>query len=265
MNLEFLKKEKIPTLNEPLLIVGLPGIANVGKIAVDFIVEELKAPCCYELYSYAFPHAVYVNENNLIESPSIRLHYYQQKNNKNKQKKQDILFLCGDVQPIHEEACYEFTAKILDVFCEMKGKEILTLGGIGLQDLPKKPKVYCTGNTQALVDRFVSQTKVSTELFGVVGPILGVSGVMLGLSQRRNIPACTLLAETLAHPLYTGMSGAKEIVAVLNTKLALGLDLKKLEKEIRAIDRALLKTATELSEVGGQTPQGKQQPLSYIG
>ena len=29
-------------LNNPVLIEGLPGIGNVGKIAADFIVEELK-------------------------------------------------------------------------------------------------------------------------------------------------------------------------------------------------------------------------------
>ena len=33
----------IPKLNNPLFIEGLPGIGNVGKIAVDFLVEELKA------------------------------------------------------------------------------------------------------------------------------------------------------------------------------------------------------------------------------
>ena len=30
-------------LTKPVFIEGLPGIANVGKIAVDFLVEELKA------------------------------------------------------------------------------------------------------------------------------------------------------------------------------------------------------------------------------
>lgn len=29
-----------PKLNSPILIEGLPGIGNVGKIAADFLVEE---------------------------------------------------------------------------------------------------------------------------------------------------------------------------------------------------------------------------------
>ena len=36
------EKKKV-TLRNPLLIEGLPGIANVGKIAVDFLIEEFKA------------------------------------------------------------------------------------------------------------------------------------------------------------------------------------------------------------------------------
>ncbi len=34
---------KKPKLNNPILIEGLPGIGNVGKVAVDFLIEELKA------------------------------------------------------------------------------------------------------------------------------------------------------------------------------------------------------------------------------
>ena len=37
------KTGKVPKLNKPVLIEGLPGIGNVGKVSVDFVVEELKA------------------------------------------------------------------------------------------------------------------------------------------------------------------------------------------------------------------------------
>ena len=30
-------------LNKPILIVGMPGIGNVGKIAADLMVDQLKA------------------------------------------------------------------------------------------------------------------------------------------------------------------------------------------------------------------------------
>ena len=42
---------KKPNLKNPVLIEGLPGIGNVGKIVVDFMVDELKAQKVYEIYS----------------------------------------------------------------------------------------------------------------------------------------------------------------------------------------------------------------------
>ena len=34
---------KKPKLNNPIFVEGLPGIGNVGKVAVDFLIDELKA------------------------------------------------------------------------------------------------------------------------------------------------------------------------------------------------------------------------------
>ena len=63
---------KKQVLKNPILIVGLPGIGNVGKVSVDFMIDELKAKKVYELFSYSFPHSVFVNEDNLVELPSIK-------------------------------------------------------------------------------------------------------------------------------------------------------------------------------------------------
>jgi hypothetical protein len=57
--------KKIPKLKNPILIEGLPGIGNVGKVAVDFIIDELKAKKLYDIFSYTFPHSVFVNEKSL--------------------------------------------------------------------------------------------------------------------------------------------------------------------------------------------------------
>src|SRR3989339_725374 len=88
---------KIPKLNNPLFIEGLPGIGNVGKVAVDFLIDEIRAKKLYEITSYTFPHSVFVNENNLVDLPIVEV-FYKQFNG----KRQDLLLLGGDVQPIDE-------------------------------------------------------------------------------------------------------------------------------------------------------------------
>ena len=254
---------KAPKLNNPVFIEGLPGIGNVGKVAVDFLIDELKAKKLYEITSYTFPHSVFVNEDNLVELPIVEVFYKQSAN------KRDILLLGGDVQPIDEVSSYEFSENVLNLIEKFGCKEIITLGGIGLADIPKKPKVYCTGNSKKIIDRYKDEA-ISNNLFGVVGPIVGVSGLLLGLSSRRKMEAISFLAETYGHPMYLGIKGAKEILKVLNKKLKLSLDINKLDKEIKDIESEIMKKTEQLSEVSKQIAIKKLQKklgrdVDYIG
>ncbi|MBI3026479.1 PAC2 family protein [Candidatus Woesearchaeota archaeon] len=255
---------KMPKLNKPVFIEGLPGIGNVGKVAVDFLIDELKAKKLYEITSYTFPHSVFVNEDNLVELPIVEVFYKEFGG-----KKIDLLLLGGDVQPIDEVSCYEFSEKILDVVGKFSGREVITLGGIGLAEIPKKPKVYCTGNSKKIIDKYKSDL-VSNKLYGVVGPIVGVSGLLLGLAARRNIEAISFLAETYGHPMYLGIKGAKEILKVLDKNLKLNIDINKLDKEIKDIEEEIMKKTEQLSEVSKQIAIKKLQKklgkdVDYIG
>ena len=225
---------KKPDLRNPLFTEALPGIGTLGKVAVDFIIDELNAKKLYEITSHTFPHSVFVNEKNLVELPKIEVFYKKFKRGR------DLLLLGGDVQPIDEVSSYEFSEKILDMVADFHGKEIITLGGIGLGDIPKKPKVYCTGNSKKIIDKYKSKI-VHDDLYGIVGPIVGVSGLLLGLATRRNMDAVSLLAETYGHPMYLGVKGAKEILMVLNEKLRLGISVDKLEEEIKVMEKEIVK------------------------
>ena len=72
--------EKKPKLKNPICIVGLPGIGNIGRIAVGYMVHELKAKKFAELYSpYFFPF-VMIN-NNMIHTLRNEFYYYKGKKN----------------------------------------------------------------------------------------------------------------------------------------------------------------------------------------
>lgn len=230
MNWEF-KQLSNPKIKNPILIEGLPGMGNVGKIAVDFMIDNLNAKKLFEISSYNFPHCVFVNEQNLIELPTIDVYY---KNIKNK----TLLLLSGDIQPLNEQACYEFCHGVLDTFEKKNVKEIITLGGIALPRIPISPKIYCTGNSKDIINKYKSP-KINPNIHGVVGPIIGVSGLLAGLAGKRKIPAISLLAETFGHPNYLGMRGAREIIKVLNKKFNLKLNLEELNNEINEIEDGL--------------------------
>ncbi|MEM4268367.1 MAG: PAC2 family protein [Candidatus Woesearchaeota archaeon] len=266
MSWRFESVAKAPILKRPILIEGLPGIGNVGKIAADFIVEKISAKKIYVISSYTLPHSVFVKEDNLIEMPCIEVYYKKYGD----PKRNDLLFLTGDVQPIDEVSCYEFCDNILDMFERFNGSEVVTLGGIGLQNVPKTPRVYCTGNSKDIVQKYIEGTDATNRIYGVVGPIVGVSGLLLGLAKKRDIKAVSLLAETVGHPMYLGIKGAREILRVLNLKLNLDIDLAEMDKEIKGIESEIIKRTKELNQISKETAlkkiEGKfGKDVVYIG
>ena len=162
-------------------------------------------------------------------------------------KKQDILLLTGDVQPLDEKDCYDFCEKLIDLCEEYKCKNLITLGGIGLPRIPKKIKTYVTGSDKKYIKEFVSKN-LNDQIFGVVGPIVGVTGLLIGLGSKRKMKGVSLLAQTYGHPNYLGIKGSKALLDILNKKLILGLDLKKLDKEIKELEKEIEDEDVEIVE-----------------
>lgn len=243
-------------ISNPVLIAGLPGIGNVGKIAVDFLVDNLNAKKVYDIFSYSFPNSVFVREDNLVELISISIYH-------RKVGSKDLLFLVGDVQPTDEFASYEFCEGLLKVLKSMKCSQIVTIGGIGLADVPKSPKVYATANSKKILDFYKKGTKIQKNIYGIVGPIIGVSGLLLGMGKKEGMEAVCLLSETFGHPMYLGVKGAREILIILSKKLGIKIDFDKMDTEIKDMESELLKRVTELEDITKNKSTGDK--IRYIG
>lgn len=221
------KNKKIEIKN-PILIEGLPGIANVGKIIADYLIEQLKAKKIMNIFSYDLPNSVFVNEKNMVELPKIEMYHKKIRN-------QDYLFLAGDVQPANEQGSYTFCEAILDEMEKLGCKEIITLGGIGLPEVPEKPNVFCTGNDKEIINKF-KKKGAKTNIYGIVGPIIGVSGLLVGMSEKRKIKSAAILAETYGHPMYLGLKGAKASLMILSKVYNFKINYKEINDEIKYID-----------------------------
>jgi hypothetical protein len=249
------KQGKLPKMTKPIAIEGLPGIANVGKIAVDYLVKNIKAKPFLSLNSEYFPSTVYVGENNSIQKAGVEFNHIRI-------KKQDFIFITGNSQPSSEPYSYRFAKTILSWLKEHGCHSIITTGGIGLIYLPEKPKVYCAGNDKKFVKEF-EKFKVKTEVYGKVGSISGATGLLLSLADGYNISAVTLLGETLAHPLHVGINSAKALVTLLNSKYNLGLKKEDIDKDFKETMQEI-----DISDVQPKTKSGKAiqpQDVNYIG
>ena len=205
---EFIIKRvsKKPSLKKPILIEGFPGVGNVARIVVDFLIKKTKAKKYMEIYFYRFPNSAFLTEDHLIKLPKAEVYY-------SKQKGRDFIFIVGDVQPGEEYASYKFSEAMLDAGEELGAKEIVTLGGISAKtDIPK-PNVYgaCTEKSY-----FPSLKKAGVR-FDRRGSIIiiGAAGLMLGLGQLRKMKGFALLADTSAEPGHVGTNAAREIITIL--------------------------------------------------
>jgi proteasome assembly chaperone (PAC2) family protein len=109
-------------LNDPILLVGLPGVGHVGKLVVEHLIEELDAEKIIEIYSPHFPPQVLVNEDSTVKLVNNEIFAC-------KAHDIDLLILTGDHQSASTEGHYELGDLYLDLAEELGVSRIYTLGG----------------------------------------------------------------------------------------------------------------------------------------
>src|SRR3989344_3839144 len=97
-----------PKLRKPILIEGLPGIGNVGRVAAGYLISELKMKKLAELYSPHFLPLVILQENSEVSLLKNEFYYYKTKNER------DMIVLTRNPQNISPEGQLEICEKILD-------------------------------------------------------------------------------------------------------------------------------------------------------
>lgn len=244
---------------KPILIEGLPGIGNVGKLVVDYMIDILKAKKVGSFFSFDMPNSVFVTHDGSVQLPSIEL-YHVNRNN------QDFLLLAGDAQPSAQRASYEFTSNLLDLVKGYGCKQVIALGGIGLPEEPTNPQVYIAGNNKKFIKQF-NKFGVNSEVFGVVGPIVGVSGLLLGLAGSHKIQAVSLLGETFGHPMYIGLNESRLMLEILDKKYGLDVDFSELNEEIALVEEELAKEGLGPDVAAKNSRLGKfiKKDTNYIG
>lgn len=221
------KVSKAPNLKNPILIEGFPGVGNVGRIVVDFLIQKLKPKLYLVMYSRYFPNSVFINDEHIVELPKTEFYYYKNK------KGRDIVFVAGDVQPAEGYHSYRFCEEILDIAKTLKVKEVITLGGISSRVPVQNPAVYgaCSDS------KYVKQLQKCSVRFDRKGAvvIVGAAGLLLGLGKLKNMSGFALLAETSIEPNSVGFEAAKAILKSLLNYLKIKISLVDIDKEIRAM------------------------------
>ena len=245
--------DKKPKLKNPLLIEGLPGIGNVGKLAVEHLIENINAVKFAEMYSKDFPPQVFINIDGTIELVKNEFYYWKAK----KKKQRDLILLTGDYQGLSSHGQYELVEKILDISEDLGVKEIYTLGGYGLGHEINDPKVLCATTDIDLVKKM--------KKYGAVfkrnepgGGIVGASGLLLGMGKLRGFRGTCFMGETPGY--LVDPKSAKAVLKILIKITNVNVNLSELEKKAKEIEHI----AHQLREMEGISKE-KSDDLKYIG
>jgi|TARA_B100001105_G_scaffold42502_1_gene31017 hypothetical protein len=224
---EIVRTEDIK-LKDAILLEGLPGVGNVGKLAAMHLIEELKAKKCMEIYSSHFPPQVLIDEDGIVNLVNNELYYYNGKG-----KERDLLFLVGEYQGMDSSGQYDLCQKLIEMVKEMGVTTIYTLGGYGLGKLVPDPRVLGAATSNDIVKLF---KKADVEFIdGEPGAgIVGASGLLLGLGKLQGIHGGCLMGETSGY--MVDPKSASVVLKSLQKLLGVSIDLSELEERAKQVD-----------------------------
>ena len=230
-----------PKLENPDLIVGWPGIGNIGIIAVDTLRGMVKAEEFGEIepWDFFYPKKVLIKDGELkdMEFPSNKF-YFQ------RTSKKDLIFFIGEKQPselqgayARGEKAYHMANLVLDVALKFGCQRVYTSGAaVSLIHHTTKSRVWAVPNRKELIDEVkrYENTLLMSDISGKEGQgtITGLNGLLLGVAKKRGLDGICLMGEI---PVYlqgfplSYPKASKSVVEVLAARLGIRIDLTKLD------------------------------------
>ncbi|MCU4717895.1 proteasome assembly chaperone family protein [Halapricum hydrolyticum] len=219
------------TLDEPVLVEGLPGLGLVGKIGADHLVDT------YDMDHYASIHceglpevAIYDADGHGVEPP-VRIHADEERN---------LLVLQSDI-PISPSAAKEFATCVTGWLDE---QSVLPLYVTGTQRSGEQT-TDIFGLSTAGAGEQLDALEVSTP--GERGVVSGPTGALVYHAERAGLDALGFVVE--ASPQFPDPAAAKALLDTVVEPIA----------DVEIETETLVEKAQEISEAKERLAQRMQQ------
>jgi len=239
-----------PELADPVLIEGLPGVGHVGKLAAEHLVEEQDGQLVRRVYSTHLPPQVSVDDG-LTQLVSAEIHAVST-------DARDLLVLTGDHQAQDTVGHYGLADTFLDVAEDLDVTEVFALGGVPTGELIEEYDVIGATTTRAGKER-LEEAGVEFRGDEPAGGIVGISGLLLGLGERRGIDAACLMGETSGY--LVDPKSAQAVLEILQDVLGFEVEFGSLEDRAEEMEEVVRK----IQEMEQGTPAPSDEDLRYIG
>lgn len=247
--------------NDSYLLCGFPGSGSVGKLAIEYIINELKAIHILDIYSSVFPPQIIINETGLCELVKNSIYVAETKRNKDN-KFVNLILITGDVQPNINNYEYILSKKIMDILRKFKIRKIISLAANVTGNIVEDPQIYgtCT-NSKDL--ELLRQNRI--EIMGN-GFVNGMNGIVIGVSALEGLDGICLLGETSGYIIDASV--AHKILKKINELLEICITLENMQPMVN--DTLILMKNIQNQLLGNKSGSGmesnreKEHKLRYI-
>ncbi|MFX1488354.1 MAG: PAC2 family protein [Promethearchaeota archaeon] len=178
-------------LINPICILGMPGIADVGKFALDSLIGQLNAENLMDIIFDDYPAGAIVDDS-ILSAPKAEILYWKDTN-----KLRDIMLITADAQSLTPKGIYRISNFLTEIINQYGIKLIIALGAYPLSSRKlhsKIPKIYASSTNRELLIKYLNLDNCEKIQKGV---IIGANGLIPTLAKARfNIDGIVFLAET---------------------------------------------------------------------
>ncbi|MGC8556168.1 MAG: PAC2 family protein [Conexivisphaera sp.] len=240
---------KIPKAD--FLIGAVPGAGQVGKLAVDHLIVELRADLVAEIYTPAFPPQVYIQSDGVAYMPRFQLYHAQQGS-------RSVLLFTGPSQLESNEASYEVVDSVLEIAKGAGVSEVYSLAAYILGKEPTERAVHGTATRPELLERL--------RLAGVNvmdgGEINGMNGLIFAMASLKDMDGICLLGETAGY--YVDALSSKEVLKALARLSGIEVDYSRLDSLAAEAERAIKAMMDEISRSEAASRDTRPGRMDYI-
>ena len=223
-------------LNDPVVLIGWPGLALVAQLAITSIKDSINAKEFLNIEYFDFPPKSNV-EKGKMELPSAKVYFKSRK----QEKKPDLFILTANYQPQTSEGVFEFSQMFceeMDKLTEGKIKMYISAGAMVTDKIRDIPLVHVCGTDQEIVNSFL---KYENTILMEVGVIAGANGILPAWAgQKGYAPGVCLLAETLPLPMMAlDPRASKALLVILKEYFNIEMNFDELNSKIEEMEHVI--------------------------
>jgi len=246
----------------PLCILGLPGMADIGKMASDQLIQLLNAKRILEITFDDFPAGAIVTDS-ILYSPRAEIYLFQDPG-----RMQDILIFTADAQPMSPKGIHSFSRYIAKLIHLLNGTLVISLGAYPVEQPSKNNYIYVAATSEQMLNNL----GVSKQLINLTkGVIIGANGLVSTFCKNAyNIDGVILLSETngfeaMKKDAYD-VKASMTLLEVLSKEFHLNINIEKLDCDMQ-IENLEAKIKEEKESIKRELNSSKKRPMTlpYFG